>query len=71
MAFTQQEYDSLKSAYALGALTVKYADKEVTYRSRADMKAILNEMANELGTSSAPVRRKYVDASNGVYSDLK
>lgn len=71
MTYTQAEYDALKSAYALGASTVKYADKEVVYRSRAEMKAILNEMADELGINTTIPRRKYIVADKGCYTDFE
>ncbi len=49
MAFTLTEYETLKKAYAQGVLTVEYADKKLTYRSKEEMQQILNEMADELG----------------------
>ncbi len=52
MAFTQTQYDAITDAIAQGALTVKYADKEVTYRSLDSMIRIRTMMAAELGISS-------------------
>jgi len=46
--FTIEQYNSLNEAYALGATTVQYVDRTVTYRSITDMKRVLNEMEAEL-----------------------
>ena len=37
MAFTQAQLDALDAAIAGGELTVKYQDKQVTYRSLDEM----------------------------------
>lgn len=37
MAWTQQELDALKSAYAAGTLVVQYEGKRVEYGSAADL----------------------------------
>lgn len=49
MAYTQLQLDTLKDAIAQGALTVKYGDKEITYRSLNEMIRIKNIMEVELG----------------------
>lgn len=41
MAFTEADIDRLKAAMAQGALRVRYADREVTYRSLDEMKETL------------------------------
>lgn len=66
MAWTIEEYNALKSAVATGAKTVKYADKEVTYRSLEEMAAILRSMAEELGLSDGAGLRKYPGYSKGT-----
>ena len=48
MAFTQSDLDALNDAIALGALKVKYADREVTYRSLSEMRDIRREMNAEV-----------------------
>jgi len=53
MAFTQLQYDQISEAIAQGALTVKYNDKEVTYRSLDEMIRIRKMMADELGIKTA------------------
>lgn len=52
MAFTQQQYDSLIAAIAEGALTVKYQDKLVTYRSLDEMLRLRALMRDELGINA-------------------
>lgn len=52
MAFTQTQYDQISEAIAQGALTVKYNDKEVTYRSLDEMIRIRTMMAAELGLNT-------------------
>lgn len=48
MAFTQSQLDALDAAIAEGVLVVKYADKEVTYRSLNDMLRIRELMAKDV-----------------------
>ena len=67
MAFTIEQLNILTEAIASGSLTVKYADKEVTYRSLKDMLQIKTMMETELFPNSNPVRRKLVEYSNGLY----
>lgn len=49
MAYTIEQYNALQAAIAEGALSVRYADKSVTYRSLDEMMRILKLMASELG----------------------
>jgi hypothetical protein len=53
MAWTQTQLDDLEAAYAQGLLSVSIAGKSITYRSRAEMKAVLDEMRAALGVASA------------------
>lgn len=67
MAWTIEEYNALKSAIATGAKTVKYSDKEVTYRSLEEMAAVLRAMAEELGlTDQNSSSRHYPGYSKGT-----
>jgi len=46
----------LEDAYYEGVTNVKYSDREVTYRSLREMKALINELKREIsGTSGANV----------------
>jgi hypothetical protein len=49
MAYTQQQLAALEAAIAEGALSVKYADKAVTYRSLDEMQRIRDSMRDDLG----------------------
>lgn len=66
MAFSLEQYQALSAAVAEGALSVRYADKSVTYRSLDEMLRLLKLMATELGiTVGAPGGRRYTSFSKG------
>lgn len=67
MAFTLEQYDALTDAYALGATTVTYGDKTVTYRSLDDMNRIIALMEARLSIRVASPRRRYAEHSKGLY----
>lgn len=50
--------NELREAYFSGALKVRFREREVTYRNRADMKAIIDDLTNEVAPS--PARRQRV-----------
>lgn len=52
MAYTLQQLNQLKAAIADGALTVKYGDKQTTYRSLDEMIRIKDMMEGELGVNA-------------------
>lgn len=52
MAYTMEQYSALQAAIAEGALTVRYADKSVQYRSLDEMVRILKLMATDLGLNA-------------------
>ena len=51
--FTEAQYQTLVQAIADGALTVKYQDKLVTYRSLDEMLKIKKMMEDDLGLNAA------------------
>jgi len=63
MAYSQTQLDALRKAYAIGALTVEYAGQRVTYRSRAEMKAIIDEIDAALNPSTVSPRTSFVQHS--------
>lgn len=65
MAYSEAQLTALKNAYALGALTVEYAGQRVTYRTRAEMKAIIDEIDAELHptANAGTFRTSYVQHS--------
>lgn len=49
MAFTKEQLCKLKEAYATGTFRVRYGDHDVTYKSEAEMRKIIERMERELG----------------------
>lgn len=64
--YSQAQLDALDEAIASGALTVKYADKEVTYRSLNDMLRIRELMAKSLGQKTSGAGRVYPTPGKGL-----
>lgn len=71
MAFTQLQYDAITDALAQGALTVKYADKEVTYRSLDEMIRIKGMMEHDLGISKNTSRAILTKYKSGLNSSIQ
>jgi hypothetical protein len=67
MAYTTDQYQTLVSAIAQGAMLVKYADKEVQYRTLDEMLRLKRDMESELkiGTAGKSTRR-YAQFSTGL-----
>jgi hypothetical protein len=60
MAWTQADLAAINEAIALGARKVRFADnREVEYRSLADMRSIRDEIAAFLGLKPEPLRTTY------------
>lgn len=66
MAYTIDDYNALKAAIAQGAVKVKYADKEVEYRSLAEMRDIKREMEIELGITRGGIKTSFAKYSRGL-----
>lgn len=60
-SFTQENLTALNEAIADGALRVKYTDKEVEYRSLAELLKIRELMMNDLGLN------KKCSGSKGIF----
>ena len=59
MAYTAEQLASLEEAITSGVLTVRYADRTVTYQSLDAMRKLRREMRGELvGATGAPRRRR-------------
>lgn len=65
-AYTTEMLTTLQEAIATGALTVKYGDKLVTYRSLAEMIAIEDKMKKELGLIKNNQGRRLAQFSKGL-----
>lgn len=55
-AWSQAQLDALEDAYRQGHTKVKYADREVQYRSRSEMLAIIQEGRRAL---AGPKRKRF------------
>lgn len=55
-AYTQADLDALRTAYASGVLSVEYAGRRTTFRSRAEMAQIMAEVEADVSPSTAPIR---------------
>lgn len=60
MATPLSELEALEAALASGARRVKYADREIEYRSLADMRALIEEKKRELGLSRRGLQFDYL-----------
>lgn len=67
MAYTIDQLTALEAAIAEGALTVKYQDKQVTYRSLDEMFRIRKLMRDELGLNGTSGGRRLASFSKGYY----
>ena len=57
MAYSQKDIASLQRAIATGATKVRFADnREVTYRTLAEMRSLLAEMQAEVSGRVQPTR---------------
>jgi hypothetical protein len=63
-AFTVGQLASLKSAYAQGAIRVRYSDKEVEYRSLAEMKTLIDEIEDSLAGNPSSTTKRFSLASH-------
>lgn len=60
MPWTQEDLDAINEAIASGASKVRFADnREVTYRSLADMRSTRDEIAATIGVTPEPIRTTY------------
>jgi hypothetical protein len=59
MAWTQEDLTTLDAAIASGAMRVKYKDREVTYRSQAEMLQARSMIRRELGLDAGNGRRVF------------
>ncbi len=68
MAWTTTELEILEKAIASGATKVKYADKEVEYRSLSEMYNLREQIKDELGLNGtlANKGRRYASFDKGI-----
>ena len=63
--WTTEDLAAIESAIAKGVKTVKYTDREVTYRSLDEMLKIRDLIRNCLGITNARGCRKVAQTSKG------
>lgn len=62
---TQADLDRLYQAYYSGALSVKHGETSTTFRSRAELKAMIDELEAALNGGGAGARRTVAKFSRG------
>lgn len=67
--YTLEDYQALKKAIAKGVHSVAYGDKNVTYRSLAEMKEVLKMMEEELFPERTPRRRRFASIDRGYFPE--
>lgn len=61
----QEKLDALESALYEGALKIKYADKEIEYRSTKEMKQLVSDLKKQL--SLVPKKKRvYAEFGSGL-----
>lgn len=64
--WTEAQLAALDAAIARGVLTVRYADREVTYHSAADMLRLRATMAQAIAAAAGTSSTRYAAHSKGV-----
>lgn len=57
----------LREAYFSGAQRIRFRERDVTFRSREEMKAIIDELTNEVAPSPARSQRVILTSFNRGY----
>lgn len=66
MAWTLNDLNAIKEAIATGAKRVKYADKEIEYRSLDEMLKAKQLIEDELGLNAGRKNHSYPTFSKGL-----
>ena len=66
MAWTTEDLATLEAVIASGARIVRYGDKEITYQTLDQMRALRREMQVELGISTGFGKKYYSNHSKGL-----
>ncbi len=64
MAFTQAQLDAIDTAITSGALSVRFQDREITYRSLKDLLAARTIIATALGQPA--IRQVRMETKTGL-----
>lgn len=60
MAFSQSDLDALEKAIATGVLTVRYADRSVTYQTLSDLMRARDLVKAELNVAAGTPRKRVI-----------
>ena len=63
MAYTQVDVDALETAIKSGVLSVRYRERETTYRSLNEMQALLVAMKRQVSSAPPGPRHQVADFS--------
>lgn len=66
MSWTQADLDAINTAIASGTSRVKYADREVQYRSLDELTQIRDAIRRDLGVSVTAASRRYLSHDKGT-----
>ena len=61
----QEQLDAIETAYYTGVLKVKYSDREVNYRTLAEMDQIIQKLKKKLGLVKG-IKLVEVEFDNGL-----
>lgn len=64
--WTEEDRRAIKKAIASGSKKVQYKDRQVEYRSLAELRGILREIEEELAGGKRPPRYIYPSHSKGL-----
>lgn len=65
MAFTVEQLNALRDAYAQGVLSVRWGDKAVQYDTRSEMRERIRELERELGLRSTGMQLRNIVVDTG------
>ena len=66
MAWVQADLDAIEEAIVSGVLTVKYSDKEVTYRSLNELIKVRELIRESLGLTNSASQRMLSEFDRGL-----
>ncbi len=64
-SYTPEQLQALKDALANGVLRVKFADREIDYRSVDELKAAIATVEKELATTNGTPPRRHIRIFTG------
>lgn len=62
LVFTQTDLDNLKAALVSGALRVRIGDRDVIYRSQAELLTVIKMITEQLASNTSTVTANLIQA---------